>query len=279
MEKIQSAIAKARAAREGQQYDTTSSLLLAKVPRRPSNKSSETVDVAWADIPIFAPDEKLLKRNLIMTYDGETGARDFDVLRTRILQQMRANNWHRLAITSPGPSSGKSTLALNLAFSLARQPDQRTILAEIDMRRPSLAKSLGLRRAQGFDKVLRGESSFVDQAVRVGDNLTIATNERPVRAAAELLQSEATGAALDEIQALYDPTVMLFDMPPMGVSDDVMAFLGYVDCVILLAAAGETTIKQIDACERDIATQTNVMGVILNKCRYMDKTEDYYGYD
>ena len=64
----------------------------------------------------------------------------------------------------------------------------------------------------------------------------------------------------------------------MLTGDDTMAFLARVDCVLLLAAAEQTSIKQIDKCERDIASQTNVMGVILNKCRYMDRDNayDYY---
>jgi hypothetical protein len=51
-----------------------------------------------------------------------------------------------------------------------------------------------------------------------------------------------------------------------------------VDCALLVAAAGSTTIAQVDACERDIAAHTNVLGVTLNKCRYLDK-DQAYGYD
>ena len=51
----------------------------------------------------------------------------------------------------------------------------------------------------------------------------------------------------------------------------------WVFVLLLIAAAEKTTIKEIDACERELSSQTNVMGVVLNKCRYMG--EDYgYGY-
>jgi len=62
----------------------------------------------------------------------------------------------------------------------------------------------------------------------------------------------------------------------MLVSDDAMAVMGQIDCVLIIAAAESTTIKEIDRCERELATQTNVLGVVLNKCRYM---EEGYGYD
>ena len=72
---------------------------------------------------------------------------------------------------------------------------------------------------------------------------------------------------------------MIFDMPPMLVSDDAMAFFPNVDAVILVAAAETTKIKEVDSCERDIASQTNVMGVILNKCRYMGPEYGYNYYE
>lgn len=285
MEKLQKAIAKARATREGDAAkDLPAAGSAAPPPPQtqaatgPHSAMGAPMPDVWSQIDRFTPDAARLARHRVVSYQGGSEAREFDTLRTRIVQQMRANNWTRLAITSPGPSSGKSTLALNLAFGLARQPDQRSIVMEIDMRKPSLSHTLGLSKPQHFDAVLRGTAPFEEHAVRAGDHMAFATNSRKVGDAAELLQSAATGAALDQIQARYDPTVMLFDMPPMLVSDDTMAFLGYVDCVLLLAATEQTTIKQIDACEREIATQSNVMGVVLNKCRYVDEPENYSYY-
>lgn len=279
MEKIQKAIAKARATREeGDQQQGSAVPVSQPVPNAASPVPSHAKADVWSGLEMFTPNAKRLIHNRIVSYQGGNEAREFDTLRTRILQQMRANNWKRLAITSPGPSSGKSTLTLNLAFGLARQPDQRSLVMEIDMRKPSLAQTLGLPQAQHFDAVLRGTAPFEEHAIRASDHLAFSTNARKVGDAAELLQTAATGVVLDDIQARYDPTVMLFDMPPMMVSDDAMAFLGYVDCVLLVAATEQTTIKQIDTCEREIATQSNVMGVVLNKCRYTEKSEDYSYY-
>ena len=72
---------------------------------------------------------------------------------------------------------------------------------------------------------------------------------------------------------------MLFDMPPFQVSDDVMAFADKVDCVMIIAAAERTKMSELDACERELAGVTNVLGVVLNKCRYEveDNSFDYYG--
>jgi protein-tyrosine kinase len=282
MEKIQSAIAKARAEREGQPLPSpairrSSRAAAAAAAVAPEPEAAPAVDVAanWAALGQFEPNPRVLQRNRIVAYHGGKEAVHFDVMRTKLLQQMRANNWRRLAITSPGAGCGKSTTCMNLAFSFARQPDVRTIVAEVDLRRPSLAKMLGLRPTSSFAQVLEGAAKFEDNAMRYGANLAFATNASAAKNPSELLQGAKVGQVLADMEAWYEPTVTIFDMPPMLVSDDAMAFVGKVDCVLLVAAAETTTIQEVDVCERDLASQTNVLGVVLNKCRYMDRK---YGY-
>ncbi len=293
MEKIQSAIAKARAARTAAQSGTaappaagtepTASVVTppASTPIAPAPEETRSdpaaVAALWSALPSFVPAPGLLARNHIVTATTCKEAMPFDQMRTRLLQQMRANQWRRVAITSPGPACGKSTIALNMAMSLARQPDLRTVLAEMDMRRPSLSRMLGLRTPQSFARVLEGLDPFAAQAIRIGANLAISTCHAPHPHAAELLHSPSVATALDRIERKYDPSILIFDMPPMFVSDDAMAVIGQMDCVLIIAAAEATKIKEIDRCEREIAAQTNVLGVVLNKCRYMETEE--YGYD
>lgn len=280
MEKIQSAIAKARADRAmapgAQAASSAAQTMPSQTPPAISAPAIIAVETQWAALEEFQPDADLLRRNRILAHGGGPEAVTFDMMRTRVLQQMRANNWRRLGITSPGMECGKTTTCLNLAFSLARQADQRTVVAEVDLRRPSMSRTLGFQRPHSFASVLEGGAVFQDQALRYGNNLCFATNSTASRNSAELLQNPHVGTALAEIEAQYQPTLMIFDLPPMLVSDDVMAFIGQVDCVLLIAAAEKTTIQEVDICERDLAAHTNVMGVVLNKCRYLDKSYGYY---
>jgi len=201
------------------------------------------------------------------------------MLRTKILQQMRAQGWKRLAITSPGKDCGKSTVALNLAFSLSKQAEVHTIVGEMDMRRPTLAKALGLSGGGSFAAVLEGKANFADVAMRARPNLAFAVNYGQVRNPSELLQSSTIEPALEQIEARYQPDLTIFDMPPMLQTDDTLAFMDVVDCVLLVAAAESTSLAEIDVCERDLAAQTSVIGVLLNKCRYMDSETSQMGYD
>lgn len=264
MSTIQDAIAKARATRA-----------TAHVPTGDAAKGPAT---PWEELAEFKPSIRRLRRNRIVAADGGRPAMDFDVIRTRMMQVMQANGWKKVAITSPTASCGKSTMVMNLAFSLSRHRDHKTMVLEMDLRKPSLARAMQIPGERQFSRVLEGRAPFEDHAVRIDHNLIFATNMNAVDGSAELLQSQKTAAVLEDLSARYAPDMMIFDMPPMLTGDDTMAFLARVDCVLLLAAAEQTSIKQIDKCERDIASQTNVMGVILNKCRYMDRDNayDYY---
>lgn len=276
MEKIQSAIEKARASRNAEEVAATVTV----APTPLASVKPDAQAAAWTALTAGTPDPRRMRKNRIVTLAGGADAVPFDMMRTKVLQQMRANGWKRLAITSPTSACGKSTIALNLAFSLARQLELRTILCEMDLRRPVLKTILGLHDPKSVSpkslaRVLEGRADFADVAVRYGEGLAVAVNDGPARQAAELLQLSSVPTALAAIEALYAPDLILFDMPPMLVSDDVMGFMGQVDAVLVVAAAETTTTKEVDACERELAGQTNVMGVVLNKCHFLGRE---YGY-
>lgn len=282
MEKIQAAIAKARATREAQAgspkaAEPAPALVPAEAPSEtmPPLLAAEDIAAAWAALPGFTADPLRLREHHVVSLAGGSESVPFDAMRTRTLQQMRGNGWRKLAITSPGPGCGKSTVALNLAFSLARQADVRVILLELDLRRPTLAHTLGLRPDASLADVLKGSAPFEAALQRHGTNLAIAVNLAPVRASTELLSQPTVTGLLQALMQRYAPDVVIFDLPPLLASDDTIAFLPQVDCALLVVATEITGLKEIDHCERDIAAQTSVMGVVLNKCRY---TEADYGY-
>jgi Mrp family chromosome partitioning ATPase len=148
---------------------------------------------------------------------------------------------------------------------------------ELDMRRPTMARTLGLKSGQQFSEVLAGRAAAADQLSRVGTNLALATNARPEPAAAELLAGRGAAHVIDRMEADFAPDVMLFDLPPLLMTDDAMAFMDQIDCVLLVAAAERNTMAQITRCAEDLAARCNFLGVILNKCRFLP-TDERYGY-
>jgi Mrp family chromosome partitioning ATPase len=258
MERIQSALAKARSARD----------------RKLQTGNSAAADSGpWQELAEIRPDQALLARNRVVAMHPGKSAASFDVMRTNLLRTLRANSWTRVAITSPTPGCGKSTVALNLAFSLARLTDKRVLVIELDLRRPSLLGMLGQSDGPQFAARLVAGELDMSQVKRVGPNLALALSAKGVASPAELLSAPRTADLIDALEARLRPDVILFDMSPMLVGDDALAFLDQVDCALMVAAAEETTVAEIEKCGADLAKRTQVLGVVLNKCRYMEDEE------
>lgn len=273
MERLEAALAKARQMRQA-------AMDVSGERAEPAAKVSAAprADADWASLPEFRLDAERAQRFRITALTGGKDAGPYDMLRARTLRQMKEKNWTRLAITSPEAGCGKTTISMNLAFSLARQKELRVMLVDLDLRRPALHKALGQSVKSSFWEVLERSAPFEDSARRFGNNLLVAMNNGPARHPAELLQSTRTIEVLQEIETRWKPDIVIFDMSPLLASDDNLAFLGNVDCALLIPAAESTTMPNIDISEKELASLTNVLGVVLNKCRYADETAGYnYG--
>jgi len=274
MERIQAAIQKAK---ERRGEPPAPGLAPAGAARGGRAAPGRAAGPAWAELEAFEPDPRLLAKNRIVTFaDVDPAHVTFDMMRTKILRAMRQNGWTALGVSSPTSDCGKTTTTVNLAFSLAHQADVRTVLVDLDLRRPAVARQLGLTRPQSMASVLQGTRDVAENFVRYGDNLAIGTNAATMRSSAELLLAAGTAQGVAAIKAAFLPDVILYDLPPVLSSDDVMAFVPHLDCVLLVAAAELTRLDEVDKCERELAEQTNVLGVVLNKCRYMGEDYGYY---
>lgn len=273
MERLQAAIEKAR--QESSQ-----------LPGRSASVSADqSLDDRWHALKKLKVNPRTMVRNRIFSIEATKEAISFDVLRTRTLRFMQQRGWTRIAVTSPTPACGKSTISLNLAFAIARQPKVRAVQIEVDLRQPSQERLMGLPKRPNRDAadvnlrgLFTGEIPFDHLASRYGDRLALATNGKGMSNASDLLLSSQVGEVLQSVEDDYRPDIMIFDMPPMLVNDDALAFTQHVDCVLLVAAAEHTTISQIDRCEKELAEHTNVLGVVLNKCR-IASADGTYGYN
>ncbi|WP_436640340.1 CpsD/CapB family tyrosine-protein kinase [Microbaculum sp. FT89] len=226
--------------------------------------------VKWPGLKRFKPDFSALRDNRIVTGSRfEPANAAFEVLRTKVLRLMREYGWRSIIVTSPTAGCGKSVVTINLAFSMARMADRHVALLDLDLRRPSMAKYLKLEAPVPMEKFLSGAATVEDIFVSWQDALAIAATESMVADPTGLLQSPSARAAIARVHEELQPDVIVCDMPPVFDSGDVLAFASNVDCVLLVAAAGKTKVSEIEACERELAAFTNVLGVVLNKCEYM----------
>ncbi len=276
MERIQAAIQKAKEQREdaGPPAARPAPGPAARPPGRPAAAAAGTV---WGELAPFLPDPARMERNRVVTFaDADPSHVTFDMMRTKLLRTLKANGWTSVGITSPTSGCGKTTVALNIAFSLAHQADLRTVLVDLDLRRPAVARILDLAGGRSVARMLQGAATIPETFVRYGDNLAIGANAESMRHSGDLLMSAATDQAVAGLKAAFAPDVILYDLPPMLMSDDTMAFLPHLDAVLLVAGAEKSRLDEVDKCEQDLAENTQLLGVVLNKCRYMGDDYGYY---
>lgn len=259
MDKLQAAIEMARATRAGKQGPV----------------SPDSRDSLWAATREMELDERELNRNRLIAYAGGSQGVSYDLLRTRMINQATQKNWRRIGIISPTASCGKTTAVANLAFALGRQPEIRAIVLDLDLRRPRLGSALGQKMEHSMEDVLEQRIPFSQHARRYQDNVLFGLNKSAATAPSELLQSNRTREVIAQIETDFKPDLLLVDLPPMLVTDDNFGFLKNVDAVMVVAAAEETRLDHVDVTLRQVAELTNVMGIVLNKCRYVHGA---YGY-
>lgn len=182
-----------------------------------------------------------------------------------------------IAVTSPMSGDGKSTTAINLAAALA-EAGFRVCLIEADLRRPSLAKSLGLVGDVGLTTVLIGKAPIESVLQNAGHNLAVLTSGPVPPNPSELLISANARRVIAEIASKVDYTII--DTAPLLPVTDGAEIAAISEATLIVTRAGKTTKVQ---AERAIAALEKVgkrpVGVILNMLtRGRDSYQDGYGY-
>jgi protein-tyrosine kinase len=219
-----------------------------------------------------------LQSQRIVAYDGkDLRSRSFDMLRTEVLQSMDLKGWKTLAVTSPTPNCGKTLTAINLALSMARQPERQVLLADLDLRKPHVANSLGLRCRGGVVGVLEGRIE-VDSAIvqaRVGASSLDVLPSAPASNSSDLVGSSAMMMLLQDVKRQAQSRIAILDLPPLLTGHDVISILPQVDCVLLVAAVGTSRVSEIEECNKYLQG-TDVVRFVLNKVPESSTKYVYY---
>jgi protein-tyrosine kinase len=217
----------------------------------------------------------LLSKRIVSHDRADPRSRPYDMLRTQILQSMSVKGGKVLGVTSPTPECGKTLTAVNLALSIARQPDHSVILVDMDLHKPQIANYLGLRPAdRGVVDLLEERTSLRDAAVpvRAGKQRMMVLPSAPAKGSSEMMGSRAMRNLVQDLKRDYE--IIIFDLPPMLAGDDVIAALPYIDGVLLVAAVGLTKAAEVEECMRHLQSG-QLLRLVLNKAT--DTTaSDYY---
>lgn len=192
-------------------------------------------------------------------------SRPFNLLRSQMIRLV-AGGARVIGVTSATPQVGKTFIASNLAASLARLPDMRTILFDLDLRRGSVAERFNIPVERGLTEYLGGDiDNLGDLAWGVEDQrLTIyPTPERPVLSS-ELLAGSRFTALVNGMRAMRGQVVCICDLPPVFANDDSMMVMEYIDGYVMVVEDGVTTAKQVKDALRLLGRE-KCYGTVLNR--------------
>jgi protein-tyrosine kinase len=274
MEQIKQAVERAKASETGERLRPIAAPQTSMASRQPPTSLTPTQEPLAGQAGMVTQfrevnlDRRQLEQHRIIAHNAaDPRSKSFDMLRTQVLQVMDQKNWHFLAITSPTAGCGKTVTAINLALSIARQPERSAMLVDLDLQRPAVANYLGIKCQHGLQGILEGRSTLADAMVRTHiDNceLMVLPTEASTVHSSELISSRTLGTMLQEIRRAFKSRTVIFDMPPILQGDEVLATLPKIDCMLLVTAAGVSTQHQIIECNKHLQS-AEVIRLVLNR--------------
>jgi len=284
MSKIQAALDRAKTGRRSpsgpaQQNQDTATIsntgqFLAQNPR----------NIAISRAPRIQLDTDVFAANRLLVHDSNErhpaqGA--YRMLRTRLMKNMRSNNWRVLGVTSLGQNEGKTYTSINLAISIAAEIEQEAILVDLDLQRPSVCGYLGADAADFVslrDYLQHEHMDLSDLLVCPNiERLACILTHDPLERSSDLLASSRGALLFSELrERISEKTVIIVDLPPLLAADDALAVAPMLDALLLVVAEGETERNELSEA-RPILDEFNLIGTVLNKSKEKDsKRANYY---
>jgi capsular exopolysaccharide synthesis family protein len=272
MEKIKQALDRARDARaftkihEGARIKTRQGIE-PEFPSKITYTKTKTVEVSK---------DSLREKRVITGEEKDSISDQYKVLRTHILQRLKANQWNSLAITSPNEGCGKTLTSINLAISLAREVNHSVLLVDLDLRRPSIQQYFFSDEQLGISEYLNDGAELSEILFNPDlERLVILPGSKSLANSSEMLLSPKMLQLVDELKTRYPNRIIIFDMPPLLSCDDMLAFSPFIDAILLVVEEGQTRVDELKKAY-ELIENRNILGTVLNKSKVKEISHGYY---
>jgi Mrp family chromosome partitioning ATPase len=210
--------------------------------------------------------QALRERRVISCDDLQPAGHAYRMLRTQVLQRTRANGLSTIGVVSAINGEGKTLTAINLAMSLAAEPNQTVMLVDLDLRRPTIASTLGLAPDSGLESWFGGDdpTKKVCYALEGVERLYVLPTLAPVTRSSETLAGLGTRRLLSDLKDRDSGRLLIVDLPPVLLSDDALMVAPLLDAVVLVV--NERRTKREDVIRViELLGNTRIVGTVLNR--------------
>jgi capsular exopolysaccharide synthesis family protein len=205
---------------------------------------------------------------VIAGFPHTPAAEAYRILATHVVQLVRENGWNVLAVVSPSFGEGKTLTAVNLAITLASEIGHTVLLVDGDLRNPKVHTFFDLPAHPGLSDHMVQGVPLEDLLVNPGiDKLVVLPGGRALRSASELLGSRQMQALVTELKQRYAARVVVFDLPPVLMSADTLAFVPHVDATLMVVEEGKTGAEEA-ARAAEVLRSAKLIGTVLNKSSF-----------
>jgi protein-tyrosine kinase len=209
---------------------------------------------------------ELKEKRIISTHDTQPAGQAYRMLRTQVLQRARSHGLTTLGVVSAANGEGKTLTAVNLALSLAAEPNQTVLLLDLDLRRPAIARTLGLTAERGLESWFGGDepTKNVCYGIEGIERFYVLPTLTPLVGSSEVLAGLATRRLFNELKGRDPGRLLIVDLPPVLLSDDALTVAPLLDGVVLVVNERRTRREDIVRVV-ELLSNTRIVGTVLNR--------------
>jgi Mrp family chromosome partitioning ATPase len=220
------------------------------------------------------PERRERERILLPGATGEFGA-PYKLLRTQVMRRLNELGANTLAVLSPFRGEGKTLTAINLAIAVAADHNHTALLVDVDLRNPSVHQRLGFEPSCGIEDCVQQRRPIHEAMVKIKgyERLTVVPARAPVEQSSELLAMRRMAELVQELKCRYLNRILIFDLPPVLMADDALAFSRHVQAGLLVVTEGRTAREGV-TYSLTILNKLPIVGTVLN--RSSERSGGYY---
>lgn len=198
--------------------------------------------------------------------DNSPYAESYRMIRSQLLSLTDQNEGHTILVASAAMGEGKTITAVNLAALLAKSVDHTVLIVDADLRRPNVAKCMGVETDKGLSDYLSGSVSDLSEILAPTGlgKLVLLPAGRPTPKTSELLTSMKMKKLLEELKQRYQDRYIIIDSGPLLAASETATLASWVDGVVFVVEEGKMSQRTVEK-GFSLIKNCNVFGVVINK--------------